>query len=970
MRGVILALGLLVMPALGWSAGLEDLRSEYSLQSWDERQGLPSGRIWAITQDRDGYLWLGTEAGLIRFDGVRFTRWTSSRGEPFPEALIVFSLRSARDGSLWLGFQSGGIGRVRSGTLERFGAASAIGEGRIQFIFDDTRGSVWAGGPNGIYQFREDRWIDAGGRLGLPNGGANDAFEDRAGRLWLSTTAGVFVRENGREQFEPRDGEAPLRFSEDVAGTLWVTHQETGFATLGSATAPRETITARGQVILHDRDGTMWLGTGEHGLWRWRVRPDADDTVHNIDVAHGLSSDNIRALYEDRDGNIWVGGEAGLDRLTARKIRPVHDAFYSLAIETTPDGSIWIATSSGLAEYRGTQQRRYGPSDGLPSAYVRALFTDRTGTLWVATDRGVARRANGRFEAIDIPDFRLSRVISLAVDAQGTLWLCDRDKGAFSWRNGVLEPVAPPAPAIEGTANFVYVDSRERLWLGYRGFIVEIRGDGQVATHALGNSIGSVLTAIHEDRAGTIWVGGSRGFARVTGDAVAVLAQPTALPGNGVFAITEDQQGDLWLGVSSGVLKVRRDDFDRAASNPRNRLRYQFYDASDGLTGVPPRLGFPGAVRRGDGSLWFITTRGASVISPQGMDRGTRPPMLRIESITANNQLVPLTPGAELPAGTTQLLFEYTAVNLTSPLKERFRYQLEGVDVDWVEAGTRREAFYANLRSGQYRLRVARAGGPAAPESVAVWNFSIRPRFYETAWFTALCAAFAGLMGWAAWQLRLRQLRRQFTVVFAERARMSQELHDTLLQNLAAIALHFDAVAAGAQGSLGPIKDQMIRLRRHLESSIVEARRLVWDLRSGTLEENGLPHVLHESGGHTFGGTRTRFSMTVSGAPRRCAPAIEHHLMRIAQEALGNAARYADATAVHLGLDYQDKVVRLEVSDNGRGLHVTSQEVPFSGHYGLRIMKERAEKIGATFQVRTSPGEGTRIEIIAPLANA
>ena len=428
-----------------------------------------------------------------------------------------------------------------------------------------------------------------------------------------------------------------------------------------------------------------------------------------------------------------------------------------------------------------------------------------------------------------------------------------------------------------------------------------------------------------------------------------------------------DSNSDLWLGVSSGVVRLSPDDFELTVAGAR-QLRYRYYDASDGLIGVPPRLSFPGAARRSDGSIWFVTTRGVSIVQPRDLEGSVRPPTLRIETVRANDQPVPIKNGIVLPAGNTQLLFEYTAINLTSPGKERFRYQLEGVDKDWVEAGTRREGFYANLGSGTYRLRLARAAQDTSASDTPIdWTFSIQPMFYETTWFMASCVGAIGLLGWAAWQIRLQQLRRQFALVFAERSRMSHELHDTLLQNLAAIALHFDHVAANPESSGSTLRERLVRLRRHLEESIVEARRFVWDLRSSTLEENGLPHVLRESGGHTFSESRTRFTMRVFGEPQRCPSDVEHHLMRIAQEALSNAARYADAAAVHLDLHYESSVVRLHVSDDGRGLQTTDDTGTHSGHYGLSIMKERAATIGATFRVITSQGAGTRIEVVAPL---
>jgi len=959
----------LLAVASAHAAAVQVPAGDYSVESWDERQGLPSGRIWAITQDAAGYLWLGMEAGLVRFDGVRFVRWTSDDGT-LPENPDVSSLYSAADGSLWLGFYSGGVGRIREGRLERYGKSAGILGGRVLFVTEDRAGVIWAGDVDSLYRFQAGRW-ESGARSGLPAGGAFDAYEDRAGDFWIATSGGIFRRRAGQDTFEHvGDTTSPFRFSEDSTGRMWMTDERGGFAEMGGASRWQSSAgSGFGHVIMHDRNDTMWLGTRGEGLWR--VRHDVksrDVSIQRITVNEGLSSNIVRSVFEDRDGNVWVGTESGLHRFTASKAIPLTDIGFSWAVQSTPDGSIWIATSDGLVQFIGETRRTYKEEHGLPSPFVRALFTDVHGTLWVATNRGIARKVGSRFERVPTDDLSLPRMISLAADSHGALWLSDRELGAFVETDGHLKTVTTPS-GISGTeANFVYVDRRDRAWMGFQGASVAmIEAGGQTQIHALGDAIGSVLTAVYEDRNGAIWIGGTRGLGRIADGAVDVVSQPSGLPGYGVFAITEDANGYIWLGVSSGIVRLSASDFEKAARQPRYRLTYRFYDASDGLVGVPARLGFPGAIRHADGTLWFITSRGASVVNPATMAPAAPPPPLRIENVRADDRPVRLVPGAALPPGTSRLLFEYTALNLTSPMKERFQYRLEGVDADWVDAGTRREAFYPNLRSGTYRFQVARlAGDQTADESTVAWEFSIRPMYYETWWFMWGCVGVAALIAGGAWQLRLRQLRRQFALVFAERARMSRELHDTLLQDLVGITLHFDEIAATLGTSFGPVTSQVVRLRRYLERSIGEARQAVWDLRSAHPDEGSLPRVLQESGERAFAGKPTRFEMTVTGTLRRCAPAIDSTLLRIAREALCNAARHAEATSVSLTLGYRTDAVVLQVSDNGRGCEATDYASELPGHYGFLIMKERSEQAGGRFHVDTSPGRGTRIEVTIP----
>ena len=957
--GLLLALAL---PPAVFAADLADGAVDYSLESWDERQGLPSGRIWAIAQDSAGYLWLGTENGLVRFDGVRFTRW-----EGVGEEAVVFAVCSARDGSLWVGLAEGGVVRIVSGRVERYGKSAGIGDGPVQFLFEDREGVLWAGDRSGVYRFAGDRWERLEPGSGLPPGSAIDAHEDQAGNLWISTNRGIYRKDPGRLPFRQTYATRPLDFSEDSTGVIWVTDPGRGFSRIDGAGYGEPGPSGSGAVIVHDRHATMWVGTQGQGLWRIR-HSGAARGVQQITVAEGLSSNVVRSILEDRDGNVWVGTESALHRFTRRNARSLTDIGFTWATQRAGGNQLWIATSNGLVEVSGPQRRRYGIEDGLPSAFVRALTTDIHGQLWLATDRGLARRReDGRFEALPITE-RFPSIISIAADSQGRLWICDRQRGAFLWSDGRITPVAPAGGVSGGVAQFVLVDRQDRVWVGYPGLDVSVQApDGAVSVHHFGASIGSVVTAAYEARNGAIWIGGIRGLGRVLGNTVATISEPEVLPGYGVFSITEDVQGSLWLGISSGVLSLSVSDFERAARDPRAGLRYRFFDESDGIAGVPVRVAFPAAASMDDDTLWFTTSRGMTVLSPRDMDRNESSPVVRIEAAQANDRSIPLEPGTALLPGTSTLRITFTAPNLTSPMKDRFRYRLVGVDDQWIDAGVRREAFYANLRSGSYRFEVGRLSSEPAPDgSLAAWAFSIRPRFYETWWFISVCLLLTAMLAWLAWQVRLRQLRRQFALVFAERARMSREIHDTVVQELLGISFHFDELAASLGAASKPFDGQISRLKRYLEVAIVEAREVVWELRSPSVEESNLPRRIREAGERAFTRKPVSVEFVMTGAPRQADAATERHLFRIAQEALSNASRYAQATHVVVTLDYREDTIRLEIRDNGRGLPFSELEHELLGHYGFLIMRERAEQMGGQFRFESAPNQGTRIEVDVP----
>jgi signal transduction histidine kinase len=469
---------------------------------------------------------------------------------------------------------------------------------------------------------------------------------------------------------------------------------------------------------------------------------------------------------------------------------------------------------------------------------------------------------------------------------------------------------------------------------------------------------------IYEDAGGAVWVCGADGLSRLTGDRFVLAGRANGMPPGGAYSMTQDARGDLWLSTSIGIVRLEVGEFERAAASPIYLMRFRVYDTSDGLAGYPVAVGDGNSVRAVDGTLWFVTSRGISVADPRTLAPQRQPPLVAIDATRADD--VPVE-GSELRPGTSKLEIEYTAPELTSPLKTRFRYRLEGFDPDWVDAGTRRQALYTNLPPRDYRFRVSVSQDDGRfSETEATWSFTLRPRFYQTWWFVALVGVTLVGLTWGAWQIRVRQLRRQFALVLGERVRLSRELHDTLLQSLVGVALEFDAVSKTLESSPATARARVIRIREQVEEYIREARRSIWSLRSPALETGDLIDALRDSVTRATSGHDVQVAFEQAGERRRLSSNVEHQLLRIAQEAVLNAVRHSGATHIRVELRYEPDTVSVAITDNGCGFDQARGPEGTTDHYGLTTMRERAEQAGGQLTITSTPGQGTSVQATVP----
>jgi signal transduction histidine kinase/ligand-binding sensor domain-containing protein len=948
----------------------------YVMGTWASEKGLPPGDVFAMAQDVEGYLWLGTPTGLLRFDGHHFTEFEpADASKPLPNG-PVHAIVPSHDGAIWVGLGGGGgVVRIHRGELVRHSPADGAPPGVAAMVLD-RHGALWVATRRGIFRLVNGRWTVMGEAEGYGGGEAFSLYEDRAGRLWAGTAAGIYRKTKDTFELVDTTSTNVQSLVEDASGNMWVTDSREVLMRLSTHSAPQHDRKIRLPTgawrLLRDAHGQIWAAAFGGGLLRVRNPLDPSAIIERFDYEHRLAG-SPRSLFEDREGNIWVGMRGGLLRLSESSFSSVtqlegltNDGVRTSTVDR--DGNVWVATGHALNRFSSSGQTSYALSQTM------ALHSDRKGTLWVAGSQQLGRFDAGKFVSVDVPEVvRTGRVMALTTDLDGTLWLCTALRGVMTWDGKSITRFEGKIDVADRACTAIYTDKQGRVWIGLLSGGVAVHEKGSFRTFGVNEGVprGTVL-GILEDASGAVWFSTSTGVSRVLNGRLTSITQENAPLKDLVPVLVEDQSGHLWVGVNSGaaVIRFHPSEVDKVAGNASYQLEYSLYDESDGMQlGSQTWQAGVGAVRGGDGRLWVATGLGMTVIDPSRLPRSHRPPPPRVEAIVADGQRMVPARDLDLPAKTSTLRIEFGAISLSSSSKLRFRYMLEGLDDEWIYAGNAREATFANVPSGDYRFRVSTTANGDWTEA-ARWEFSVAPPFYRTREFAALSVFSLMLVFAGAWWLRLRAVRNQYTLVFAERARVSREIHDTLLQSLAAIGVELETIATQLEPSHDPARDGLRRLRKQVGHCLREARESILELRTTSMKPRALVDVLRELAEKTTKskGIRTEFSVT--GRPRPCSGDADVQLLRIAQEAVANAVKHGRASLIHITLHFEKDGVRLTITDNGCGFVPEDRDpAPAAGeHLGLLTMRERAARLRGQLALISNPGSGTTIEAAVPLA--
>lgn len=979
-----LAMALPLLLAAGAQAmapdGLEHRR-------WLASDGGP-GQVGAIVHAADGYLWLGTNDSLVRFDGLHFRPQSpGARGAP----LIVSSLLAQGD-ALWVGLRSGGVALVRAGMPLVREAEPGAPAGVVFGLAQDRRQTLWAAAADGLARRADGAWRRVGPDDGFDGGAARAVFVDRDGVLWAAGEHRLYYLREGQRRFLDAglavDGVGQVAQAPD--GAIWLTERHGGKVhrvvlagqDVSWATARLD---APATGLVFDASGDLWFGTSGGGLLHV-ARPDglaALAGASRFTARQGLSSDFVWKLHADREGNLWVGTNAGLDRFRPRLLAPTPfpAGALNVALAAGDDGSLWGGSGSGAA-----LRLQAGRVQALAMpAPVNSAVRDAEGGVWMAGPAGIWRSRGDRLAFFaDLPPGAGAQapVRAMARDREGGLWVSIDRSGLFRHAAGRWERMAGgsgrasqrmPVSALAAPDGW--------LWFGYRDGLLEARRGGETRrwTQADGLEVGHVTALAHH--AGRTWIGGQHGLAYVEAGRLRRLALPADGVFDNIYAIVavvgpDGSDADLWLHARAGIFRLGGAELRRAMATPGHRIRYRSFDALGGLANDPHRvLPLPTAVRGGDGRLWFSTSGGVVSLDPARLPPAEPGPVAGIETVSVDGARVSLARPLSLGPEAQRIAIDYTAPSLAAPERLSFRYRLDGFDTDWIDAGRARQAIYTGLAPGAYRFRViAMNKDGVASGREAEFAFHVAQAFYRHPLFLGGVGLLLLAALWLAHRASARRaaerVRDRLQERHRERERIARELHDTLLQGVHGLVLRFQA-AADMLPVDAPARTRMEQALLRADQVLVEGRDRVRELRGGPLDTRELHEALAAAGEELASQWACGFALTTGGSARRLQPVVLDEVYRIGLEALRNAFAHARAAQVKVDIAYRRAAFVLTVSDDGCGIDPAwLTECGRPDHWGLRGMYERAERIGARLEIHggaDSAGAcGTRVVLTLP----
>lgn len=754
--------GLEATPSLDPSRPLTD----FLHQSWQTAQGLPQNSVLAIAQTPDKYIWLGTEEGLVRFDGVHFTVFDKTTVGL--KSNLVLALLVDRHGDLWMGALGGGIAHLHNGAFQSFSTENGLPSNQVRALYEDKSGNIWIGTDGaGLVRFANGKFRTFTQTDGLVDNNVFSITSDRSGDLYVGTHSGISRFANGifttlRTRSDSSKDYVRVVYA-DADGSLWAGAADGLLHITPSGT---RRFTAKDGLssntvfsIRRDAANSLWIGTA-NGLNRF-----ANGDFHSLTEKDGFAGKDVWAIMNGSEGALWVGtGGGGLHALKSAPFtgKSKQDGLSSdliLSMLQGRDGSIWLGSDHGLMHLAGKKIDTFGPAQGLPDNFVFSLAQDPAGTIWIGTRRGLASLVNGRISTIK--EFSNVFVLCTYIDRRGELWVGARN-GLSHFSDGKVKTYRKEDGLTSNNVVAIFEDAQHVMWIGTAGGGLNRLEGGHFTTFSKKDGLASdIVWSIYGEPDGTLWLGtDSSGLIRYRAGRFSSYGVSAGLHDDNILAIADDHAGNLWLTSNKGIFEVSKSQLNSYAAGRLSKIRSIVYTLADGLKSTECNGGFqPAVLESQDGRLWFPTMKGFATVDPREANQHSTPAPL-LERVVVNEKDVTPAEPLIVPPGKGQLEFHFTAPTSIAPEKVEFRYMLEGFDKEWSEAGVRRSAWYTNISPGEYRFRLEAGRNGIWNPAEATLSLTLQPHYYQTRAFTFLLALIGLAFCWMVYQLRVSQLKR------------------------------------------------------------------------------------------------------------------------------------------------------------------------------------------------------------------
>lgn len=993
-----------VLTGTAWALDPHRHVTQFGHSAWRTQDGFISRSV-AVAQTTDGFIWIATQGGLVRFDGVTFTPWSPPPGESLPASNFE-ALRGGRDGSLWIG-TAAGLSRLKDGHL--FNYTTTPRSPGISAIVEDGAGTVWVtryrvnDGLGPLCRVAGERLICYGEKEGLLSRFALGLAAQSDGTLWFGCqklcrlAAGEVTSHRDERVANPAGGVGVIGVAVDATGSVWATFDDLG---------PRAGVQhyadgkwspyvvpgidgsgVRSRTVFVDRQGALWIGTQSSGLYRVH-----DGHADHYDRSDGLSGNEINSIHEDREGNLWVATDRGLDMFRDTPV-VTYSTIEGLAatdlhsVLPLRDGTVWVGSEEGLSVIDGKGIRAIEPPPGIRGKLVGGLLEDSAGRLWVGAGQTLMRYEGGRFSPISGVDGRpLARsgtTSAFAEDRSGDVWALtfarpDRYRLLRVADRRVVEDI--PLDTIVKRANYLAADPQDGVWVaGIDGDLARVRnGKSDVLVRLATPEAPVTGYGLSVDSDGSVLFATTRGLYRWQHGNVSRLAEGNGLPCSSVYSAIRDDDAALWMHSRCGLLRLPAGQWAAWSKAPDSTVSPDIFDLHDGAQPTSGVLDHPSVGKSPDGRLWFATRAFVQMIDPRRTHVNTLPPPVHIEAVVADGNRYAATAPVRLPPRRRHVEIDYTALSYRFPRSVLFRYRLEGKDPDWQDAGVRRQALYNDLRPGRYRFRVI------ASNDAGVWNeegasleFTMEPAWFQTRSFLTACLLLALVSLSLLYRMRVAQVSRRMAHDFNlrldervhERTRIARELHDTLLQSFQGLMLRFQGARELLPAHPEQAVDALDGALDRADLALTEGRDAIQDLRAATTVSHDLAQAIASLAEELTTDPEqgaARFRVSVEGSPRELHPVVRDDIHRIACEALRNAYRHAQADQIEAEITYGARELLVRIRDDGRGIDAQHLKSGRARHWGLTSMRERAQRIGAELSLWSEMGAGTEVELRVP----